>query len=225
MPLGNSQSDERRHILAPADDRLLGAAGDRHEPLLRALAPEDQERLPDAQRAARQADQLGGAKAGAVEQFEKREVAQRQRLSARGAILGGFEQRRRPRSSPGSWATAARTPGAAARRTGRPCGCPLPCRKPKKRRSAADRRATVEGARSLHLPPSRAERFAVGAGRATRRALRRPARDRCDRRPACSGTRPPPPPSCRGTGRPARDLRGHASHVRASASAAIMRAV
>ena len=154
MPLGNSHRLSRGHVFEPALDRRFGARGNRHQPLLVTLARGDEERLALPHRAARQAHQLARAEPRAIEQFEEGEVAHRRRLAARRPVLRRLEHardlvlvedaRQRPlEARPGQ--RGRRVVAAEASST----------RKPKKRRSAADRRATVAGDRSAQLTPSR----------------------------------------------------------------------
>ena len=162
---------------------------------------------PGAERAARQGDQLARAQARPVEQFEQGEVAQRDRLAARRAVLGGFEHARDIVGRRGSAAAAARSAGAAARPTGRPCGCPhrRGSRRSAAARPTAARRSTAPG--RAHSPPRPRQLVAARVAQASAERSRPPARGRCDRRRACCATRPPRPPSCRGTGRRAPDRR------------------
>ncbi len=114
MPGRGSGTDiaPRRQCRRPALDHRRRARGDRDQPLLVALAAQDQERLAGPERPARQRDQFGRAKPRPVEQFQQRQVAQRPRLVARRLVLGGAEHRASPRRCRGSAAAAA--PAAAA---------------------------------------------------------------------------------------------------------------
>src|SRR5918995_694906 len=96
MPLAAREQPQAvlRNEFEPALDRRFRARGNRHQPFLAALAAKDHERLPLAQRAAAESHQLARSKARTVEQFEQREIADRRRLTTRGAILGRFEHRR-----------------------------------------------------------------------------------------------------------------------------------
>ena len=93
LPLGNSHGLLPAHARSQRSTAASARERNRHQPLLVALAAKDQERLARPHRAPRQRHQLGRAQARAVKQFEQREVAQRQRLAARRAVLDRGEHR------------------------------------------------------------------------------------------------------------------------------------
>ena len=120
----------RRRRGEPVGDGLLGARRDRREPLLVALAADHQERLAGAHRAPRQRHQFGRAQSRPVEQFDQRQVAQRQRPAARRALLDRREHRLDLVRVEDLGQAAAGASGAAARATDRRSRSPSSCRKP-----------------------------------------------------------------------------------------------
>ena len=89
-----------------AAQRLGGRAAERHDPLLAALAERAHEPALDVHRGPVEADRLGDAQAGAVEQLDERAVAHRPRRHADGGVdqaldLGGGERARQPARAPG----------------------------------------------------------------------------------------------------------------------------
>ena len=83
----------RRSDLDPARQRVSGARGDGHHPLLRALAGDGEERRVARNRCEGKRHQFGGAKSGAVKQLQQRQKPQRDRTSALRLELRAREQR------------------------------------------------------------------------------------------------------------------------------------
>src|SRR6185369_7098475 len=77
--------------LKPSRDCVMSARRNRHEPFLRALAADHQERLPRANGGPREADELGCPQSGAVEQLQEGKVANGNGLAARGALFCSLE--------------------------------------------------------------------------------------------------------------------------------------
>ena len=195
----------RAHARSHFRRRLGRARRDRHQPLLVALAAQASGTAGRRAPRGAEANQLGRAQARAVEQFEQRQVAQRQRLAARRPLLDRGEHRldlvvvqdlrQRPLKP---W------PRQRRRRDRRS----LSPRRAGSRRSAAappsaGPRSTA--ARSAQAAPSRPSSPSGARRRATADSFGRALQGRCDRRQACCATRPLPPPSCRRSDRPAPD--------------------
>ena len=221
MPLGNSHRVPGGANSTHLATACRGAAGDRREPLLVALAADHQERLAGPDRAARQADQLARPKPRAVEQFEQGEIAHRPRLPARGAVLGGGEH-------PLDLGLVEDPRQAAARAAGAAGGGGIVLAQPivdQEAEEAAQRGGAPGDGRRARDPPSarrdspdRALLACAERGQRLRRALEIVAigRERVPRGPGLGGEHVEEAVDQRAVVR---------AHVRASASAAIIRAV
>ena len=138
---GGAGCRRRRLLPEPAQRqaarRVDGRLGQRHHPLLAALAADDQHAAVARQRRQRQADQFGDAQAGGVEHLE-------QRRRAAGRAGPGARRRRRAAGRPpprsGTWAAAG--PASVGRwpAVGSSPRTPSASRKRKNWRSADSRR-------------------------------------------------------------------------------------